>query len=318
MTATAFLRWLSARDLTLSTCRQADHRRLARRAQRTRPGHPAGFPAVVRRHRPHPPVPAACLRDPPSHPAQRARTCRPSRTCPDRSGPAVAQPRRGRHRPALRPTRQPHRPPHHRRRTPRRRPGPAPARTAPITGPGPGRRSPGRLDTEPGQHEHRDQPRLPLAVSRTTRRPTAAPRDPRGPDQPSASLPPQAGPQRSASMSLTPPPPSSPKPSATTTSPRPSSPPRQEGPGTATRLATTAADTQLPGATSRSCAGDPAPRRRPRRGQIELVPILQLKIHQPAGPSRRSAWGRPRDYPSVSAAATRCSNPFRPRRIRLP
>jgi hypothetical protein len=47
--------------------------------------------------------------------------------------------------------------------------------------PDPGRRPPAHLDQQQGQHEHRDQPQLTLAVPGTAGRPAAAPEDPRRP-----------------------------------------------------------------------------------------------------------------------------------------
>jgi hypothetical protein len=102
---------------------------------------------------------------------------------------------------ALRAASEPARPAHRRRRHQGRGSGDAPPRRATITGPGTIRAAPARLDQRVGQHEHRHQPQLALAVPRSPSRP--------------AECTPRASPRSSTSSPCPPAPPARP-PSAST------------------------------------------------------------------------------------------------------
>ena len=159
---------------------------------------------------------------------------------------AAAHPGRRLPRAALRPARQPASPPHHRRRPPRRRPDPAPPRRPAQPRPRALRRPAQPAHQQPRQHEHRRQPRRPVAVPRRPPRPALTPGAPARTTPTSASPPPRPAPPPSANSSSKPPHPSSPKPSATARAPPTSISPAQPEPGTNTRRSATTSNLMAP------------------------------------------------------------------------
>jgi DNA-directed RNA polymerase subunit RPC12/RpoP len=145
--------------------------------------------------------------------------------------------------PAIRPAPRPHHPAHHRRHHPRRRrPDPPAARRPARTRPRAAGHHAAQPRRQPAEHEHRHQPRQPVAVPRPQGRPAAPPRNHGRTTHRVRHPHPRRAQPPCASSSSRHPPPSSPRPSATTTTPPTGTPAKPQDPGPATPPVTTQSD----------------------------------------------------------------------------